>query len=67
MKFEKVWLFYRSNRAIAQAANVSDQAVSLWKKKGIVPLNSALELNRASSGALKVNYRLYLKPKAKTG
>ena len=59
MKFDTAWLFYRSNRAIARAAQVSDQAVSLWKKKGIVPIDSARVLELHSRGKVKVIAKVY--------
>lgn len=66
MKFDTAWVFYRSNRKMAAAAQVSDQAVSLWKKKGIVPFLSAKALAADSHGKLKVNQRLYRsRPKKK--
>lgn len=59
MKFDTAWLHYRSNRKIAKAARVSDQAVSLWKAKGVVPLRSAELLEVESGGAVKVDRSLY--------
>lgn len=59
MKFDTAWLYYRSNRAMARAAKVSDQAVSLWKAKGIVPIDSARVLEQHSHGKVKVVAKVY--------
>jgi hypothetical protein len=59
MKFDTAWVFYRSNRAIARAAEVSDQAVSKWKKSGIVPAESAVRLQLHSRGKIKVDPAVY--------
>lgn len=64
MLFDTAWLFYRSNRKMAKAAKVSDQAVSLWKKKGIVPIDKAAALELHSKGAIKVDSSVYLKAAA---
>lgn len=61
MLFDTAWLFYRSNRKMAKAAKVSDQAVSLWKKKGVVPSVSAMALELDSKGAITVDKSVYLK------
>lgn len=61
MKFETAWGFYKSNRAIALAAHVSDQAVNQWKAKGIVPFLSAITLESQSRGAIKVDRTVYVK------
>jgi hypothetical protein len=60
MKFQTAFAFYKSNRAIARAAEVSDQAVSLWKAKGIVPLKSANLLQVRSHGKVKVESAVYV-------
>ncbi len=59
MKFDTAWLHYRSQTKMAKAALVSDQAVSEWKKKGIVPLRSAKLLEADSRGAIKVDQSVY--------
>ncbi len=59
MKFDTAWLHYRSNKAMAKAALVSDQAVSEWKKEGIVPLRSAKLLEADSRGKVKVDHSVY--------
>lgn len=61
MKFDTAWLFYRTNKKIAKAAGVSAQAVSLWKKKGIIPAGSAATLQMKSRGAIKVDPLVYAK------
>jgi hypothetical protein len=65
MKFDTAWLFYRSNRAMALAADVSDQAVSQWKAKGFVPFDSALVLESHSHGKIKMNPKVYVAAKKK--
>ena len=59
MKYDTAWLHYKSNRKMARAAKVSDQAVSLWKKSGIVPKRSAKLLEEESGGAVKVDLSVY--------
>jgi hypothetical protein len=59
MKFDTAWIFYRTNKKIAKAAGVSAQAVSLWKKKGIIPIGSANALQKNSRGAIKVDPSVY--------
>lgn len=62
MNFDTAWIFYRTNKKIAKAAGVSAQAVSLWKKKGIIPIGSALAIEADSKGAIKVDPSVYAKP-----
>ena len=59
MKFDTAWIFYRTNKKIARAAGVSEQAVSLWKKKGIIPIASANALEKSSKGGVKVDPSVY--------
>lgn len=59
MKFDTAWVFYRTNKKIAAAAHVSEQAVSLWKKKGFIPIGSANVLESHSQGAVKVDRTVY--------
>ena len=59
MLFDTAWLHYRSNKAMAEAANVSPQAVSLWKKNGIVPMESAAVLELHSRGKIKMDPKVY--------
>jgi hypothetical protein len=61
MLFDTAWIFYRTNRKIADAAGVSEQAVSLWKKKGIIPIASARAIEESSGGAIKVDSSVYTK------
>lgn len=61
MNFDTAWIFYRTNKKIAKAAGVSPQAVSLWKKKGIIPIGSALVLQADSKNKIKVDPSVYAK------
>ncbi|MCP9270430.1 Cro/CI family transcriptional regulator [Xenorhabdus sp. XENO-1] len=51
--------FYGSQRKIARALGISDQAVSHWKS--VIPEKAALRLERITSGALKYDASLYRK------
>jgi DNA-binding transcriptional regulator Cro len=62
MKYAAALKFYKTPRAMAQAAGVTRQAVNLWKKSGVVPEISAWRLNRHSGGRLKFNLMDYAKP-----
>jgi len=59
MKFATALKFYGNNRAIARAAGVSDQAVSLWKASGIIPIKSANRLEVRSHGKVRVDAAVY--------
>ncbi|GJL37376.1 hypothetical protein TUM17576_41960 [Enterobacter hormaechei] len=49
--------FYGSQRAVAIAVGVSDQAVSSWGT--LIPKSAALELEKITNGALKCDLSLY--------
>ncbi len=49
--------FYGSQRAIANALGVSDQAISHWGD--VIPKGAALELEKLTNGALKCDLSLY--------
>ncbi|HDT6545824.1 TPA: helix-turn-helix domain-containing protein [Kluyvera ascorbata] len=49
--------FYGSQRAIALAIGLSDQAVSQWPD--LIPKGAALELEKLTNGALKCDLGLY--------
>ena len=51
--------FYGSQRAVAVALMISDQAVSSWKE--IIPEGAALKLEKLTNGALKHDALLYHK------
>lgn len=61
MKFDTAWMFYRTNKKIAAAADVSTQAVSLWKKRGYIPIHAAVTLQKDSRGAIKIDPSVYTK------
>lgn len=66
MKFSTAFDFYGTNRAIATAAAVSEQAVSQWKRAGVVPLKSANRLELESKGKVKVDPQVYERTTART-
>ncbi|EIP3426490.1 helix-turn-helix domain-containing protein [Salmonella enterica] len=49
--------FYGTQRAVAVALRVSDQAVSAWPE--IIPKGAALELEKITNGALKCDLSVY--------
>lgn len=49
--------FYGSQRAIALAIGLSDQAVSQWSE--LIPKGAALELEKLTDGALKCDLSMY--------
>lgn len=51
--------FYGTQRAIAVALDISDQAVSNWPE--IIPEGAALKLEKLTNGALKYDASLYPK------
>ncbi|MFV9079408.1 Cro/CI family transcriptional regulator [Serratia fonticola] len=51
--------FFGSQRAVATALMISDQAVSSWKE--LIPEGAALKLEKLTNGALKHNASLYPK------
>lgn len=59
MKYETAWIFYKSSRAIAKVCKVTDQAVSHWKKRGIIPIYSAVKLQKDSRDLCKVDPAVY--------
>jgi hypothetical protein len=65
MKFETALKYYRTSRAMARAAGVTDQAVGQWKKRGIVPLWPASCFESKTKGKLKVDLRVYARSAAK--
>lgn len=59
MRYDAAMKYYKSHAALGRAAGVSRQAVSLWKKSGIVPETSAWRLNAHSKGRVKMNLKDY--------
>ena len=49
--------FYGSQRAVASALGLSDQAISNWGNT--IPKGAALELEKITNGALKCDLSLY--------
>ena len=49
--FEKLHDHYKNHDAIAKAFNMTRQAVTIWKQKGI-PANRALEVEKKTRGAI---------------
>lgn len=60
MKKSAALAFYANDtQAVARAAGVTRQAVEQWGE--VVPWTSAIELEHASKGDLKVDHELYRK------
>lgn len=59
MKYIAALKHYKTNIALAAAARVSKQAVTLWSKKGIVPEASAWRLHAHSKGRVAMNLKDY--------
>ena len=59
MKYSTALKFYKTSRAMAQAAGVTDQAVGQWKIKGFVPLKSAMHLQTVTGDRLRVDATIY--------
>ncbi|EDR7342194.1 transcriptional regulator Cro [Salmonella enterica subsp. salamae] len=60
--------FFGSQRAIAAALDISEQAVSRWGN--LIPKGSALELEKLTNGALRCElevYRLHPRKNKRTG
>ncbi|KAF1368747.1 Cro/CI family transcriptional regulator [Yokenella regensburgei] len=57
MEKSSVVVFYGSQRKVAKAIGISDQAVSAWPE--IIPKGAALELEKLTDGALKCDLSLY--------
>lgn len=51
--------FYKSQRGVAVALGISDQAVSNWSE--IIPEGAALKLEKLTNGELKYDASLYPK------
>ncbi len=49
--------FYGTQRAVALALGVSDQAISAWPE--LIPKGAALELEKITKGALKCDLSVY--------
>lgn len=49
--------FFGTQREVAKAIGVSDQAVSAWPE--LIPKGAALELEKLTDGALKCDLSLY--------
>ncbi|MER0046538.1 Cro/CI family transcriptional regulator [Pectobacterium odoriferum] len=49
--------FFDTQRKIARALGISEQAVSLWKE--LIPERAALKLEKITEGKLKYNPSLY--------
>jgi DNA-binding transcriptional regulator Cro len=60
MRYTAAVKFYGSAQKVAEAAGVSKQAVSLWKKRDRVPLGSARRLETRSGGRLKIDAGVYV-------
>jgi hypothetical protein len=61
MIYKTAWVHYESSRNIARVCGVTDQAVSQWKKRGIIPIHWALVLEKDSGGVIKVDPAVYSK------
>lgn len=61
MKYETAWIYYKTSKAIADAAEVSPALVSRWKKEGIIPAQHAVTLENKSGGAVKIDAAVYAK------
>jgi DNA-binding transcriptional regulator Cro len=59
MKYKTALSFYKTGLAIAAALQVRPQAVYQWKRRGVVPIKSAMRLERQSRGKIRVDSRLY--------
>ena len=59
MKYSTARKFFKTNRAIAAALQISSAAVGLWKAKDRVPLGRAYQLQKLTRGKLKVDESLY--------
>ena len=62
MTYTTALSFYGTGLKIAQVLQIKPQAIYQWKKKGVVPLNSALRLQTDSRGRVKVDPKCYEKP-----
>jgi hypothetical protein len=61
MKYDTALAFYGTGLAIAAALGIKPQAVYQWKKRGVVPLKSALRLQTDSRGKVKVDPKVYVR------
>ncbi len=59
MKFNEVMIHYDYNMAkIARALGVTQQFVSTWKKKDLIPIERQCQLEVITDGALRANREL---------
>ena len=59
MKPNKALKFFKTRKAMGEAAGVTRQSVGAWFKNDIIPVNSAMILATASGGVLTVDPKLY--------
>lgn len=61
MKFSTALKHYKTQRAIAQALGIKDQAVGQWKEKDRIPLKRARQLEALTDGKLKIDPQVYIR------
>ena len=55
MRVDQVIKYYGSQVAVAEALNVRQPTVSMWRKRGRVPQLQQLRIERATRGKLKAD------------
>lgn len=63
MRYETAIKHFKTDVALAEAANVTRQAANLWKHAGIVPEGVAYKLQVITGGKLRVDPKQYDKPR----
>jgi hypothetical protein len=59
MKYATALGHYRTGLAIAEALRIKSQAVYQWKRSGVVPIKSAVRLEKLSGGKVRVDLKVY--------
>jgi predicted transcriptional regulator len=59
VRYETLFKHYKSQPAIGKALGVTQQAVSRWAKKGVIPPAAALRAQKKTRGKVKVDAAVY--------
>lgn len=67
MTFDTALAHFKTQRNMANALGIKEQAVGQWKKSGRVPMLRALQLQELTKGKLRIDASVYALPRGKSG
>jgi DNA-binding transcriptional regulator YdaS (Cro superfamily) len=59
MTFASALAHFKTQRSIANALGIKEQAIGQWKKSGVVPIRRAHQLEELTKGKVKVDASVY--------